>query len=44
MKGFMIDMDVNMKFNMYIPTKILFGEGKLNELGSQKMPGKRRCS
>jgi len=41
MKGFMIAMDVNMKFNMYIPTKILFGEGKLNELGSQKMPGKK---
>jgi len=32
---------MNMKFNMYVPTKILFGEGKLNELGSQKMPGKK---
>ena len=30
-----------MSFEMYIPTRILFGEGKLNELGNQKMPGKK---
>ncbi len=30
-----------MSFQMYIPTRILFGVGKLNELGEQKMPGKK---
>jgi alcohol dehydrogenase len=30
-----------MSFNMYIPTRVLFGAGKLNELKKQKMPGKR---
>lgn len=30
-----------MGFNYYIPTKILFGQGKLNELGNQNLPGKR---
>lgn len=29
-----------MGFNYYIPTKILFGQGKLNELGNQSLPGK----
>lgn len=30
-----------MNFNYYIPTKILFGRGKLNELGDQNLPGKK---
>ncbi len=28
-------------FNYYIPTRILFGAGKLNELGNVKLPGKK---
>lgn len=28
-------------FNFYNPTKIVFGSGKLNELGEQKLPGKK---
>ena len=30
-----------MNFNYYIPTKILFGPGKLNELAGEDLPGKR---
>lgn len=30
-----------MSFKMYVPTRILFGKGKLNELNSQVMPGKK---
>lgn len=30
-----------MDFNMYVPTKILFGAGTLNELGKQLLPGKK---
>lgn len=30
-----------MYFNMYVPTKILFGAGTLNELGKQQLPGKK---
>lgn len=30
-----------MSFQMYNPTKILFGPGKLNELHNQQMPGKK---
>lgn len=32
---------MNMNFDFYNPTRILFGSGKLNELGSQQMPGKK---
>jgi len=28
-----------MDFNYHIPTKILFGPGKLNELSKEKLPG-----
>ena len=28
-------------FNFYMPTKVLFGPGKLNELHSEKLPGKK---
>jgi len=30
-----------MKFNMYMPTRIVFGSGRLNALHKQKMPGKK---
>ncbi|MFA6941972.1 MAG: iron-containing alcohol dehydrogenase [Clostridiaceae bacterium] len=30
-----------MNFNYYIPTKILFGAGKLNELNNETLPGKK---
>lgn len=30
-----------MKFNFYNPTNLIFGSGSLNELGKQKMPGKK---
>lgn len=30
-----------MKFNYYIPTRILFGKGVLNDLHTQDLPGKR---
>lgn len=30
-----------MNFNYYIPTKILFGRGKLSELHKEKLPGKK---
>lgn len=30
-----------MSFNMYVPTRILFGAGQLNSLHEQKLPGKK---
>lgn len=30
-----------MSFQMYVPTRTLFGVGELNNLHSQKMPGKK---
>jgi len=30
-----------LNFEMYVPTRILFGRGKLNNLHKEKMPGKR---
>jgi alcohol dehydrogenase len=30
-----------MSFNMYVPTRFIFGSGRLNELHEQEMPGKR---
>ena len=32
---------MNMDFTLFTPTKLLFGRGKLNELGSQQLPGKK---
>ncbi len=32
---------MNMNFNLYTPTKLLFGCGKLNELSEQELPGKK---
>lgn len=34
-------MKTNMNFNLFMPTKLLFGCGKLNELDNQMMPGKK---
>lgn len=31
---------MNMNFNLFTPTNLIFGSGKLNELGNQKLPGK----
>lgn len=30
-----------MKFNMYVPTRFIFGSGRLGELHEQKLPGKK---
>ncbi len=30
-----------MSFNMYVPTRVIFGQGKLNELEKQNLPGKK---
>ena len=30
-----------MSFQMYVPTRILFGEGQLEGLHKQKLPGKK---
>lgn len=32
---------MNMNFTLFSPTKLLFGAGKLNELGNEKLPGKK---
>ena len=32
---------MNMDFNLFTPTKLLFGRGTLNELGNQKLPGQK---
>ena len=32
---------MNMNFNFYNPTNLIFGSGRLNDLGSQKMPGSK---
>ena len=37
MEGF----TMNTNFDFYNPTHILFGSGKLDELGNQPMPGKK---
>lgn len=34
-------METNMNYNQYIPTRILFGAGQLNNLHTQTMPGKK---
>lgn len=32
---------MNMHFQLFTPTKLLFGAGKLNELGAQSLPGRK---
>ena len=34
-------MNMNMNFNFNNPTNLIFCAGKLNELGDQKLPGKK---
>lgn len=34
-------MKTDLNFNLFTPTKLLFGCGKLNELGNQTLPGKK---
>ena len=34
-------METNYNYDMYIPTRVMFGEGMLNKLGDQPMPGRR---
>ena len=32
---------MNMNFNLFTPTNLIFGSGSLGELGKQSMPGKK---
>ena len=34
-------METNLKYDMYVPTRVLFGAGMLDKLGQQPLPGKR---
>lgn len=34
-------METNYNYDMYIPTRVMFGKGMLNKLGDQPMPGRR---
>lgn len=34
-------METNLNYDMYVPTRVMFGAGMLNKLGEQPMPGKR---
>lgn len=34
-------METNNNYDMYIPTRVMFGAGMLNKLSEQSMPGKR---
>ena len=34
-------METNLNYDMYVPTRVLFGAGMLNKLGEQPMPGKK---
>ena len=34
-------MDTNLVYDMYVPTRVMFGAGMLNQLGKQPMPGKK---
>ena len=36
-------MNTDMHYEMFVPTRTLFGAGTLNKLGEQKLPGKRPC-
>jgi alcohol dehydrogenase len=39
--GYQLMEDFIMSFNMYVPTRILFGAGQLNSLHEQKLPGRK---
>ena len=34
-------METNLTYNMYVPTRVMFGAGMLDKLSEQPMPGKR---
>lgn len=34
-------METNLNYDMYVPTRVMFGAGMLNKLGEQPMPGKK---
>jgi alcohol dehydrogenase len=34
-------METNLFYDMYVPTRVMFGAGMLNKLGEQAMPGKK---
>lgn len=34
-------METNLTYDMYVPTRVMFGEGMLDRLGEQPMPGKK---
>ena len=34
-------MNTDMHYEMFVPTRTLFGAGTLNRLGEQKLPGKK---
>lgn len=34
-------METRLYYDMYIPTRVMFGAGMLNKLGQQPMPGKK---
>lgn len=34
-------METNLFYDMYVPTRVMFGAGMLNRLGEQPMPGKK---
>ena len=34
-------METNLIYDMYVPTRLMFGAGVLNQLNEQPMPGKR---
>ena len=36
-----MNMKTNLTYDMYVPTRVMFGAGMLNKLGEQPMPGKR---
>ena len=35
------NMETNLSYDMYVPTRVMFGAGMLNKLSEQPMPGKR---
>ena len=36
-----MNMKTNLTYDMYVPTRVMFGAGMLNKLDEQPMPGKR---
>ena len=34
-------METNLMYDMYVPTRVMFGAGMLDKLNEQPMPGRR---